>query len=128
MKELEYKLQVHKWDALSRLLQVLFKYATVCFCVWKLAPAMEAFAGKTTLANLGVSLAADLKANTIFSHLVMGLVGLTGAGYGLRERAQKRKEIKRLGNRVVDLERFLDPNRTSSGLTTDGRSRPEDEP
>jgi len=93
-----------------------------------LVPAMEAFAGKTTLANFGVSLIADLKANTVFSHLVMGVLGLGGAGYGLRERAQKRKEIKRLGNRVVDLEKRLDPNRTSSGLTIDGRSRPEDEP
>jgi hypothetical protein len=128
MKELEYKLRVYQWDTASRLLQVLFKYATVCFCVWILAPAMVAFAGKTTLANFGISMIADLKANTVFSHVVMGILGLGGAGYGIRERAQKRKEIKRLGNRVVDLEKRLDPNRTSSGLTIDGRSRPEDEP
>ena len=89
---------------------------------------MEAFAGKTTLANLGISLIADLKANTVFSHIVMGILGLGGASYGLRERAQKRKEIKRLGNSLVDLEKRLDPNRPSSGLTIDGRSRPEDEP
>ncbi|MGA2167020.1 MAG: hypothetical protein ABSG62_02335 [Terracidiphilus sp.] len=128
MNELEYKLQSQKWDTGLRLGQVLIKYTALCFCVWMLVPAMEAFAGKTTLANFGVSLIADLKANTVFSHLVMGVLGLGGAGYGLRERAQKRKEIKRLGNRVVDLEKRLDPNRTSSGLTIDGRSRPEDEP
>ncbi len=128
MKELEYKLQIHKWDTASRLLLALIKSAALCFCVWKLAPTMEAFAGKTTLANFGVSLIADLKANTVFSHAVMGILGLGGAGYGLRERAQKRKEIKRLGNRVVELETRLDPSRSSSGLTLDGRSRPEDEP
>jgi len=89
---------------------------------------MEAFAGKTTLASFGVYLFADLKANTVFSHVVMGILGLGGAGYGLRERSLKRKEIKRLGNRVVEVEKRLDPNRTSSGLTIDGRSRPEDEP
>lgn len=89
---------------------------------------MEAFAGKPTLVNFGVSLIADLKANTVFSHLVMGIFGLGGAGYGLRERRQKRNEIKRLGNRVVEVEKQLDRNRSSSGLTIDGRSRPEDEP
>jgi len=128
MKELEYKLQSQKWDTGLRLGLALIKYGTLCVCFWRLAPAMEAFAGKTTLANFGVSLIADLKANTVFSHIVMGILGLGGAGYGLRERAQKRKEIKRLGNRVVEVEKRLDPNRSSSGLTIDGRSRPEDEP
>jgi hypothetical protein len=128
MKELDYKFQIHKWDSVSRLVQALIKYGTVCFCVWQLVPAMEAFAGKTTLAKLGILIVTDLKANTVFSHLVMGVLGFGGAGYGLRERAQKRKEIKRLGNRVVELEKRLDRNRTSSGLTIDGRSRPEDEP
>jgi hypothetical protein len=128
MKELEYKLQSRKWDTGLRLGLALIKYGTLCFCVWLLAPVMVAFAGKTTLASFGFSLLADLKANTVFSHLVMGILGLGGAGYGLRERRQKRKEIKRLGNRVVQLEKRLDPNRSSSGLTIDGRSRPEDEP
>jgi hypothetical protein len=128
MKELEYKLQSRKWDTGLRLGLALIKYGALCFCVWLLAPVLVAFAGKTTLASFGFSLLADLKANTVFSHLVMGILGLGGAGYGLRERRQKRKEIKRLGNRVVQLEKRLDPNRSSSGLTIDGRSRPEDEP
>jgi hypothetical protein len=128
MKELEYKLQSQKLDARLRLGLALIKYATLSFCAWMLVPAMEAFAGKTTLASFGVYLFADLKANTVFSHVVMGILGLGGAGYGLRERSLKRKEIKRLGNRVVEVEKRLDPNRTSSGLTIDGRSRPEDEP
>jgi hypothetical protein len=128
MKELEYKLQSQKWEAGLRVCLAVIKYGALCFCCWALAPALEAFAGKTTLAHFGIFLIADLKANTVFSHIIMGLVGLGGAGYGLRERAQKRKEIKRLGNRVVEVEKRLDPNRTSSGLTIDGRSRPEDEP
>jgi hypothetical protein len=128
MKELEYKLQVRKWDIVSRLGQALIKYGTLCWCIWRLSLTLEAFAGKTTLAGLGVFLLADLKANTVLSHAVMAIFGLGGAGYGLRERSQKRKEIKRLGNRVVELEKRLNPSRTSSGLTLDGRSRPEDEP
>jgi len=128
MKELEYRLESQKWDTGLRLGQSLIKYVAACFIVWQLGLALEALAGKSTLANFGVFLIADLKANKVFSHIIMGIVGVSGVGYGLRERAQKRKQIKRLGNRVVDLEKRLDPNRTSSGLTVDGRSRPEDEP
>jgi len=128
MEELEYKLRIRKWDTLLRLGQPLVKYGALCFCVWVLGRAIESLAGRSTLASFGVYLTADLKANKIFSHVVMGLFGASGIGYGLRERSQKRKAIKTLGNRVVSLERKLDSNRTSSGLTLDGRSRPEDEP
>jgi hypothetical protein len=128
MKGLEYKLQSQKWDTILRLGQSLIKYGAGCFFVWQLALAIESLAGKATLADFGVFLFADLKANTVFSHIIMGIVGIGGAGFGLRERAHKRKEINRLGNRVVEVEKRLNPTRSSSGLTTDGRSRPEDEP
>lgn len=128
MKELEYKLQCQKWETVHRLGQSLIKYGSLCFCVWVFGRAVDSLAGKSTLADFGVYLVGDLKANKAFSHVVMGIIGLGGAGYGLRERAQKRKEIRRLGNRVVEVEKRIDPKRTSSGLTIDGRSRPEDEP
>lgn len=128
MKELEYKLKSQKLETLSRLLHSIVKYGALCFVVWRLGLTVEVLAGKSTLANFGIYLFADLKANKVFSHLVMGLVGLTGAGYGIRERSQKRSQIHTLGNRVVELEKRIDPKRTSSGLTLDGRSRPEDEP
>jgi hypothetical protein len=128
MKELEYKLQTQKLDSRLRLGLALIRYGAACFIVWRLGLAVEYLAGKATLADFGFFLYADLKANTVFSHIIMGILGLGGASYGLRERAQKRKEIKRLGNRVVEVEKRLDPNRSSSGLTIDGRSRPEDEP
>jgi hypothetical protein len=128
MKELEYKLKSQRLDTVLRLGQSLIQYGAGCFIVWRVGLAIESLAGRATMADFGVFLYADLKANTVFSHIVMGVLGLGGASYGLRERAQKRKEIKRLGNRVVDVEKRLDPNRSSSGLTIDGRSRPEDEP
>jgi hypothetical protein len=127
MKELDYKLQVQRWDTGLRLGLATIKYGALCFIVWRLGIAIGALAGKATLTDFAFFLVADLKVNKIVSHLITGIAGLGGVGYGLRERSQKRKEIKRLGNRVVDLEKQLDPNRTSSGLTVDGRSRPEDE-
>jgi len=126
MKELEYKLESQKWDTGLRLGLAVIKWGAACFIAWRLGLAFEALAGKATLASFGISLIADLKANKLFSHIVTGIFGLSGMGYGLRERSIKRREIRRLGNRVVNLEKRLDPNRTSSGLTLDGTSRPED--
>ena len=128
MKELEFKLKSQRVDAWLRIGLSLIKYASLSFIVWRLGIAVEALAGKATLADFGVFLLTDLRVNKVFSHAVMGLVGVSGATYGVRERSSKRKEIKRLGNRVVELEKRLDPERTSSGLKRDGTSRPEDEP
>lgn len=127
MKELEYKLQSQKWDVGLRIGLALIKWSAISVIVWRLGVAAEAFAGKSTLADFGVQLVADLKANKFFSHIVTGCFGLGGLGYGIRERALRRRDIRRLGNRVVDSEKRLDPNRTSSGLTADGNTRPEDE-
>jgi hypothetical protein len=96
--------------------------------VWRLGLAVEALAGKATVADFGVFLIADLKANKVFSHVVMAVFGMSGIGYGLRERGLRRKTVKQSGSRIAGLEKRLDRNRTSSGLTNDGRSRPEDEP
>jgi hypothetical protein len=90
--------------------------------------AFEAFAGRSTLANFGIFLIADLKVNKVFSHIVLGLFGIGGVGYGVNERRLRRKVIKQSGGRIAKLEKRLDPKRTSSGLRVDGRSRPEDEP
>jgi hypothetical protein len=56
MKELEYKLQSQKWDYVFRLGQSLIKCGTVCFICWRLGLAIEALAGRQTLANFGILL------------------------------------------------------------------------
>lgn len=128
MKEWEYRLRVQRCDAGLRIGLELIKWSAICIITWRLGLAVESLAGKATLANFGIFLIGDLKANKVFSHIVMAVFGLGGVGYGLRERGQKRKAIKQCGSRIARLETRLDPKRTSSGLTDDGSSRPEDEP
>jgi hypothetical protein len=128
MKELEYKLRVQKCDAGLRLGLAAIKWVSICVIAWRLGLAVEALAGKATLADFSVFLIADLKANKVFSHIIMAALGLGGITYGARERRLRRKAIKQSGGRIAGLEKRLDPNRTSSGLMIDGRSRPEDEP
>jgi hypothetical protein len=128
MNENEYRLRAQKVDAILRIGLAATKWGALCVIVWRLGLAVEVLAGKSTLANFGLFLIGDLKANNVVSHLIMAMFGAGGVTYGLRERSQKRKEVKRLGSRVVDLERRFDPKRSSSGIKADGSSRPEDEP
>ncbi len=43
-----------------------------------------------------------------------------GVAYGWNERRKRLRERKAKDERIIQLERKLDPNRTSSGLTTEG--------
>jgi len=128
MKELEYKLRAQKCDAWLRIALAFIKWSSICIIVWCVKGSLESLAGKSTLANFGIFLIGDLKANKVISHIITGLFGLGGIGFGMRERQLKRQAIKQSSNRIVELEKRWDRNRTSSGLRIDGRSRPEDEP
>ena len=46
--------------------------------------------------------------------------------FGLRERHLRRKNAKNMSGHVEQLEKLIDPNRTSSGITKSGTTRPED--
>jgi hypothetical protein len=128
MNELEYRLRAQKYDAWLRIGQVFIKWIVIGFIAWCVEGSIQSLAGKSTLADFSVYLIGDLKANKVISHIITGLFGLCGIGFGMRERRLKRQAIKQSSNRIVELEKRWDPNRTSSGLRIDGRSRPEDEP
>ena len=128
MNNAEYRLRLQRYEVVMRLGLAFVKWTSIVVIAWRLGLAVEALAGKSTLADFGLFLVGDLKANKVASHLVMGLVGLAGAGYGINERRLRRKVIRYSGGRIARLEERLDPKRSSSGLRTDGRSRPEDEP
>jgi hypothetical protein len=97
--------------------------AAICFCVFELADALRAFAGKQSTADLHFGAFADIR----FAYTVSMAVGAAGAGMYLRERSLHRKTRERLAARNTDLEKKLDPDRTSSLLTSLGLTRQEDE-
>jgi hypothetical protein len=94
-----------------------------CYCVWVIADALKAFAGRQSNANLHFALFADIR----FAYTVSVAVGITGAGLYLRERHLHRKTRERLATRITELEKVVDPSRTSSLLTSLGMTRKEDE-
>lgn len=83
---------------------------------------IEALAGKSTLADIGINFLSDIKVSVA---IAWG-VGVGGAIYGLKQRKLRRDTVERLQERIQTLEAEKDPARTSSQLTKRGDTRPED--
>lgn len=83
---------------------------------------IEALAGKSTLADIGIDFLTDINVSVA----IAWSVGVGGAIYGLRQRTLRKDTVERLVGRIQEFESSLDPSRTSSKLTTRGDTRPED--
>jgi hypothetical protein len=94
------------------------------FIVYELAGVVKAFAGRSSdvQLNFWLGLIANVKVEFVISITVSGL----SIGLYLRERIQHRETRERLTKRVTALELLLDPNRTSSHLTSKGLTRKDD--
>lgn len=79
--------------------------------------------GKTTVADLGVNVVADIR----ISEAVAYGLGVLGFGYGLKQRKMRKRSVREQSKRITDLETQIDPARSSSELTDTGDTRPEDE-
>jgi hypothetical protein len=104
---------IPKWGSLSLLGFFVYR------CVGMLA-------GRQTVAQFGLYLIADLKAAKAFSHITSWALGASGTAYGIRERNLRRKSIKRITAHTIELEKKLDPGRSTSHLTERGTTRRED--
>jgi hypothetical protein len=102
------------------------KYAAVVIGIWiaghYIVEAISLLAGQRTDVSLAVKILMNLQADRWMAYLVAD-----GAGaYGWNERRLRRKDIERLTRHTEELEKRIDPNRTSSRLLPDGRTRWED--
>lgn len=96
---------------------------TIAFCFYELSVAFRAFAGQASFASLTLR----IFANIIFQWSVtIALSGISIALY-LRERKQHENTRERLTERITKLEIQIDRKRSSSLLTSKGRTRKEDE-
>lgn len=83
---------------------------------------LKAFAGKVSVANFLLSVAAHLDWAIKAS---VGVSGVTTVAW-LNEYRRHKRTRERLSSRITALEKRLDPNRTSSELTPEGTTRTED--
>lgn len=124
--EADYRLSYKRIDAVITVIKTLCMYGWPVACAYFLYKIALVLAGKTTLASFAMSVGVAVLGNdkvmkTIYIVLTGGSIA-----YGVGERRLRRREIKRHTERPRKLEQLIDPNRTSSGLTSEGTTRPED--
>lgn len=79
-------------------------------------------AGETTSASIGISVLADVR----ISEALAWIFGGSAMIYGWRQRKLRKDTTERLSKRSNDLEKRLDPKRSSSSLTPRGDTNPRD--
>lgn len=117
LSEADLVLALKRWDVVSKLgitgLVGLTVVGAVYFGVY--CP-IEASHGEATAIQFVLSWIADLKLNVA---LAWG-TALACSAWAVRERRKRLRERRERDERIVKLERQIDPNRTSSQLTTEG--------
>lgn len=93
-------------------------YLGIGYFAWR---SLEELAGKETTAAFLVEwlTSPEKSGSTVVPYVVLSLLFF---GWALLERRLRRRAIARMGGRIADLERTIDPARTSSGLTHDGQT------
>jgi hypothetical protein len=111
-------------DEQYRTLRTFIKTGGWCIAAFIFYKIVSVLAGQTT--NVSVVMRLAFIALADFKIAVM--VGLTGlaCAWAAVERVMRQRLAARLGSRNAELERMIDSNRTSSGLTVGGKTNPID--
>ena len=96
----------------------------IAYGIFEARRAIEALAGQTTVADIVLGFFSDLGSGG--SVVAAWTFGAFALAYGYRQRTLHRRAIIHFQDRVKKLEAKLDPNRSSSALQIDGKTRPED--
>lgn len=83
---------------------------------------VSSLAGQYTFAQIGVGFLGDFRISEAFAYIF----GTGGVVYGIKRRRLHQDNVERTAQRISDLEKRLDPKRSSSRLTPRGKTRPED--
>jgi hypothetical protein len=111
-------------DQRYRTARTLIRAGFGAFACWCLYLGVNSVAGKTTAfqaaLTVGFSLLWDIRFVVAFS--------LAGAAiaWGTVERLLRHRKVNYLQGRIKELEQSIDPGRSTSGLTTKGRTHPRD--
>ena len=109
---------------LSETIPSLFKWSGLVLMVYFGSIAIRSLSGKTTVSNIVfkfIEQADSLKAETFLT-----IVSIMAVIWALTERKIRHYKIKKCYTRVTELEKKLDRERTTSGLTLEGKTNPGD--
>lgn len=108
-------------------------YATIRTAIWAICivtvayfgfGALETFAGRSTEIDVALSLVLTALAELKFVAAIS--IALGGCGWAFIERMLRHRKVEYLQGRIKALETAIDPSRTSSKLTVQGKTNPSD--
>lgn len=114
------RVKIAKVDQWYRTVRTAVRVIGVVAAVWLLRGALDTLAGETTRLAFELSVLADVK----FA-VSVALAG-SAAVWAIAERMLRHRKVESLQDRIKELERRLDPGRTSSQLTPKGKTNPYD--
>lgn len=120
--ELEYRLSLRKIDAVVSLGKYIIKWGCLVVIFYFIYGMTNTLAGKRTLATIGISILGSIKLGKMVCATVTG----GSLIYGFGQKILRQNTIRRLSARKNEIERIMDPNRTSSDLTKWGTTKRED--
>jgi hypothetical protein len=119
---LDFRLHLKRLEIIDTVVRLTIPWCGGILIALCAAYTVSVLAGKYTFAQIGISLLGSLKVSETISYAF----GASGVIYGLKEGALRRKNIHRLSSQIQNLERQVNPTRSSSSLTTRGTTQPGD--
>lgn len=120
--ENKYLRQKRFSDGIVSIVNNLIKWGGAVLIFRYAASTINSLAGQHTYSNIMVKLVTDMNINEWLAYsLAAG-----GVVYGKSQNTLRKRTIKELSERSADLERRIDPGRSTSGLTPFGDTHPED--
>lgn len=118
-------------DRVTSIVMLIVKSVMWVLIALSMVLVAEALAGKNTSATLNLTLDTDANVyiellSRINSAKYAWLLAIVGILYGLIERELRRRKTAYLQGRITKLEKILNPQRESSGLTPRGETNEED--
>jgi len=104
-----------------------FKWGALAWIGYCASDAVRYLAGQQTEATISIVLDFLTKTGSGTTTGVSLVTAVLATFYGLKERQLRSRKVEHLQGRVRELESKLDVNRTTSGLTPQGRTNPKDQ-
>lgn len=121
----EIDLRIVQAESITKIITAAIRYGAIAYIAWTGLQAVKALAGQYTRADFDFALRFIIseKLDEVFAWAV----GIGGMLYGWRERNFRKDDIERRSGRIAELERRIDPGRSSSNLDKRGGTNPEDQ-
>jgi hypothetical protein len=120
--ELRFRLHCRIVDMIGATIHTIVPWAAAVLIARYFYHSVSSLSGQYTFAQIGVGFLGDLRVSEGIAYLF----GAGGVIYGVKRRKLQGDNLERTAGRLAELEKQIDPNRSSSRLTPRGKTRPED--